>query len=111
MQVEFDFTPRPPEPVTPTDIDRLCDFLRDYGGWITARQIAAVLGFKDRKVRQLAEHSAGRIVSGPGCPGYRHFDHCTVDELAHVAKQLRSQGRAMIARSIRLQRLAHQRLH
>jgi hypothetical protein len=111
MQPEFDFTPRPPQAVASADIDRLCDYLRDHAGWITARQLAEALGFKDRKLRQLAEHSQGRIVSGPGCPGYRHLDHCTIEQLDHVAHQLESQGKAMIARALNLRRKAHQRIH
>lgn len=74
--------------------------------WTTAGQLAGHLGLSDRTVRNLAEASDGQIVSAPGCPGYKHFDHCTPAELARAADKLRSQARKMLQRSIRLRNKA-----
>lgn len=72
-----------------------------------AGQLAERLGLSDRTVRKLAEASDGQIVSAPGCPGYKHFDHCTPAELARAADKPRSQARLMLKRSIRLRAKAH----
>ena len=105
-QGEFDF--RGPVPPPATEVDRLIRHLDHAGAvWTTAKQLAAQLDLTDRKVRQLAEHSEGQIISGPGCPGYRHLRHCTADQLREVADRLNSQARAMMRRSIKIRRCAH----
>ena len=108
-QGEFEFTTPPAPPAG--EIDRLCHYLEGQRDWKTAKQIKADLGFNERKVRQLAEQSDNRIVSGPGCPGYRHFRHCTCEEITRAADKLLSQGRRMMRRAIRLKNLAHQAIH
>lgn len=108
MQSELNFAPAPP---ADAEVARLVEFLRMRPDWHKAKEIAAALGLPDRKVRQLAENSAGQIVSAPGSPGYRHLSHCTADEISHAANQLHSQGKRMIDRSIRLRRAAHGALH
>lgn len=108
-QAAFNF-PAPPAPQQ-SDVERLVNHLHDAGEtWLTASQLAAVLGLTDRKIRKLAEHSDGLIVSGPGCPGYRHIDHCTPSILSEVADRLKSQARSMIRRSIRIRNRAHSRI-
>lgn len=110
-QGEFDFSAPLPSPAA-SEVDRLTRHLLEAGPvWITARELAATLDLTDRKVRQLAEHSDGLIVSGPGCPGYRHLNHCTADQLREVADRLNSQARAMMRRSIRIRRRAHAIIH
>ena len=90
------------------EVERLVTHLYAAGEcWSTARQIAATLGLTDRQVRKLAEHSAGRIISAPGCPGYRHLHHCTAAQLAEVADRLKSQAKAMLQRSFLIRRMAH----
>jgi len=104
---EFDFS-TPPLPPAATEVDRLVHHLLEAGPiWITAKELATSLDLTDRKVRQLAEHSDGLIISGPGCPGYRHLHHCTADQLREVADRLNSQARSMMRRSIRIRRRAH----
>lgn len=90
------------------EIERLVSYLLEAGDqWLTASEIAKALGIGDRKVRKLAEHSQGRIVSAPGCPGYRHIKHTTTEQIADIRSRLTSQAKAMIQRSIRIGRLAH----
>ena len=90
------------------EIERLVSHLDAAGDqWLTAAEIAKQLGIGDRRVRQLAEHSRGRIVSAPGCPGYRHIHHTTVEQIAEIRNRLASQAKAMMRRSILIGRMAH----
>lgn len=105
-QASFDFT----SPAAPAagEVARLVSHLQRAGEtWLTARQLAAALSLTDRKIRSLAEHSDGLIVSGPGCPGYRHLHHCSPVILDEVANRLKSQAKAMLRRSITIRRRAH----
>lgn len=91
------------------EIERLVSHLDAAGDqWLTAAEIAKALGIGDRQVRLLAEHSQGRIVSAPGCPGYRHINHTTVEQIAEIRNRLASQAKAMMRRSILIGRMAHQ---
>lgn len=105
QQASFDFT-APPSPAS-GEVEILTAYLRNNPGFHTAKQLAERLAYTDRKIRQLAEASDGLIVSGPGSPGYIHLDHCPTEKLSHIADTLRSQARAMLARSIRLRKRAH----
>ena len=90
------------------EIERLVSYLLDAGDqWLTASEIAKALNMGDRRVRKLAEHSQGRIVSAPGCPGYRHINHTTTEQIAEIRSRLASQAKAMMRRSILIGRLAH----
>jgi hypothetical protein len=107
QQAELDLTPRPPAPASATEVDRLLAHLATTTDWTSAKRLAEALDLTDRKIRQLAEQSDGLIVSAPGMPGYKHFDHCTPAEIAHAADAFRSQARQMLARSIKLRNRAH----
>lgn len=96
-QPELDFTA--PAPPTNDEVARLLEHLRLCSGWHTAKELSSALGFRDRKIRQLAEHSAGMVVSGPGSPGYRHIEHCSWDEVNEAAAKLDSQGDHMKTRA------------
>ena len=91
------------------EVDQLIDFLfwSSANGWVNAKTISARLGFNERKIRSLAEHSNGVVISGPGCPGYRHISHCTGAQVREVSDRMKSQAKAMLRRSIRLKNLAH----
>ena len=107
QQFELDLTVQP-EKSAGTGLRELLHVLKSLGPvWTTAGQLAGRLQLSDRTVRKLAEASEGQIVSAPGCPGYKHFDNCTTEEIAHAADKLRSQARLMLQRSIRLRRKAH----
>lgn len=106
-QAAFDFTAPPATPAG--EVEALLAYLKSHPGFHTAKQLSAALDLTDRKIRQIAELSNGRIVSGPGSPGYCHLHHCPAEQLAHIADTLRSQARSMLSRSIKLRRLAHRR--
>ena len=87
-------------------LNNLLSVLRD-GEWHTARDLK-VYGFSDRELRDLVENSEGRILSFPGSPGYKSFDHATIDEIEQ-SKALLNQGRAMIRRFLRYKKRYHRR--
>jgi hypothetical protein len=82
-------------------------YLQANPGFHTARVLSAALNLTDRQIRRAAEMANPTIVSGPGSPGYCHFQHCPAEKIAHIADTLRSQARLMLARSIRLRNHAH----
>jgi len=104
-QASFDFSA--PVPAS-GEVERLAQYLLQRGQqWTPASQILADLGINDRKLRTLKSQSANRIISGPGCPGYRHISTCTLDDIHEAAERRHSQARAMIADYISLKKLAH----
>ena len=104
LQLQSAFNKAPAE----AEIERLVSYLLEAGDqWLTASEIAKALGMGDRRVRQLAEHSKGRIVSAPGCPGYRHIHNTTTEQIFEIRSRLTSQAKAMLQRSISIGRLAH----
>lgn len=78
--------------------------LRD-GRWHTAKDLK-VYGFNERQLGELVEISEGQILSFPGSPGYKSFEHATVDEIEQ-SKALLNQGRAMIRRFLRYKKRFH----
>ena len=90
------------------EVARLTRYLYEAGDrWVKARQIAAALGVDDRKVRSLASASRGEVVSGPGCPGYKHVRHCDPEEVARVTAQLTRQAKLMADRAGEIRRRFH----
>lgn len=97
--------------VTPEQVEQLCAWLQGKG-WVHAADIEQTLGLKDRQVRAIAEHSEGRILSGPGCPGYKLFDgHAEIGEAERAAQRLESQARHMIDRAKAYRRRIHRYAH
>jgi hypothetical protein len=108
-QASFDFTGPPPPP--PGEVEILTAYLKKQGPvWTPAKQIEADLGINDRKLRILRAAAKNQILSGPGCPGYRHMDHATLDNIQEAAARKRSQIRAMTRDYIDLKRCAHSRI-
>ena len=105
-QASFNFDAPPPPAVG--EVEALVAWLHANPGFHTARQIHSALDLSDRKIRQLAEAADGRIVSGPGSPGYIHVHHCPAEKIAHIAEALIRQGKLMIRRGFRTRRIAHQ---
>lgn len=104
VQYDFDFT-RPP---VSSEVDLLINHLLLAGNrWVNSKELSSQLNFNERKIRQLAEHSDGIIISGPGCPGYKHINCCTSDQIREVSNRLKSQAKSMLRRSIRLRNRAH----
>lgn len=107
-QAIFDFNP---PAAAPDEVEALVSYLHKQGPvWTSAKQIHADLGINDRKLRILRAAAKSRVLSGPGCPGYRHIDHATLDQIHEAAARKKSQIRAMTIDYIDLKRLAHSRL-
>jgi len=98
MQAELDIK-LPAPSVTPAEVEQLVEFLTGKG-WLTARQIFEALGIDDRRLRAIAEHSDGRILSGPGCPGYRYFDRDALPHAEHAIACIESQAKKMLLRAV-----------
>jgi hypothetical protein len=93
--------------VSAEEVAALTTWLRGRG-WVKAREIEAALGIDERKLRAMAEHSDGEILSGPGCPGYRRFDRETsLGDADRAASRLESQGRKMLLRAGTIRRRLH----
>jgi len=105
-QLDLEIGSQAPE-VTPEEIEQLCAFLKGRG-WVKAAVIEAEIRMDERKVRKVAEHSDGRIMSGPGCPGYKLLTGATeIDEVDQVASRLESQARKMLMRGASIRRRYH----
>jgi hypothetical protein len=104
-QLEMQWNAAPPDPDT-EEVQWILDWLRARPGFHPAKEIARLTGRNDRKIRQLAEHAAGNIVSGPGSPGYCHQEHCPSDTRERIVASLRSQARQMLERADRIERAA-----
>ena len=89
------------------ELNSLLAYLRGKQEWTKAKTITKALGFNARKIRQLASESDGHILSGPGCPGYKHILNAAPKEIAEVAARLKHQAEAMLARSIAIQNAYH----
>ena len=99
MQLALNFdAPQPPEVAQVAELAR---WLYQQGHtWTKAAQICAALPHLDeRSVRRLAAASAGLIVSGPGCPGYKHVLNCDPEEVRAVANRLQHQAKLMSTRA------------
>ncbi|MBK8477484.1 MAG: hypothetical protein IPL39_14620 [Opitutaceae bacterium] len=98
--------------VSPEEIRLLVATLRKSGGWMTRRELAAAFGgeeIADRKVRAIAEVAAPVVVSWPGSPGYRHWDHCTVAEIDHCIGAFESTAKKLLARAHEYRKAYHSR--
>jgi hypothetical protein len=95
-------------------IDLVVSLLHAEPGWLTAAQILTQLGepvheAAKRKLRDLANHSAGNLISGQ--KGYRHIRHASPDEIAHAAHWLRHQAKAMDDRATDILKRYHSLPH
>jgi len=107
--------PLPPPEVTTEQIERLVGVLGaagiETGGWLTAAEIAALLGARvsDRTVRKIASAAAPVVVSYPGSPGYKLWARCEVEEINHCIEAFESQGRDMMKRAVLYRQAYHRR--
>lgn len=88
--------------VTDAEIDRLVSILHAHQGWITRRALADSFGGGDkaeRQIRAIAEAAAPDVVSYPGSPGYRHWDHCTVAEIDRAIETFESSAKKLLQRA------------
>lgn len=108
-QLEIDYTREPM--VIQSEIDMVCELIASAQSngcvWTPALYVMQELGYSERKVRAIAEHSQGRIVSGPGTPGYHLLDSpADFDSALDAERRLIAQIRKMAKRvnSIRRRR-------
>lgn len=79
----------------------------DGKGWVTRRQLQQQYGWDDRTIREAANQSQGRIISGQ--KGYALVDCVTVHEAQHAADWLKHQAHEMLKRAADIQRAMHRR--
>jgi hypothetical protein len=89
----------PAPEVTEHEVAALVSALRELGGWHNARELVA-LGYEERKLRAIAEHSDGQIISGQR--GYALMSNCTPAEIDRSASWLESQGKKMLTRAAKI---------
>jgi hypothetical protein len=95
--------------VTQAEVDAFCSWLRGRG-WVRAAEIEAACGLDERKIRAIAEHSDGALLSGQ--KGYRLNDEsATADEVNRSSGWLLAQGKKMIRRAMAQKRHHHRLLH
>lgn len=109
MTTQLELAVRTPSPeISPEEVDRVCAALARADDWIDAAALAEQLGINDRKIRLAAEHSDGRILSGPGCPGYKLLDSSArLGDADRAASSLESQARRMLLRAARIRARMH----
>lgn len=103
MTTELGITIPAPE-VTEHEIEALVSALRELGRWATARELVA-LGYEERHLRAIAEHSDGRIISGQR--GYALMACCAPAEIDRAASWLESQAKKMLTRAARIRARFH----
>ena len=74
--------------------------------WMTSAELACALCWTDRRIRAAAEAADGKVLSGPGSPGYKLTRDATPAEMCVVAT-LESQARRMLARAVAIRRRWH----
>lgn len=95
--------------VKPELVNALLRVLRQEKRWMTAIELAGCIGgTNDRLIRKAASAAAPSVVSWPGSPGYKAWEHCTVDEINHAMDAFGAQITDMIKR-LNLYRSAYYR--
>lgn len=84
----------------------LVDLLEGRAVWTTAAEILRLAGLvinEDNKrwLRTVRQATDGRVIGGPGSPGYRRADTFTAAEFQHWRKQMLAQCREMARGVIR----------
>lgn len=90
-------------------------WLQDYlkGRRFTpARQILAAAGLTGsednrRWLRRVRAATNGRVIGGPGMPGYCLLSEMSIEDFRHWTETMRSQAREMIAEVLRASKLYH----
>ena len=89
---------RAPHELPPEEVAHLAQILLSAGQWLTAASIMDMIpGLSERRLRDLASGSRGKIISGQR--GYQHIHHATEEEIHHAQAWLRSQADKMRERA------------
>jgi hypothetical protein len=92
--------------ITPEQVELVATYLRDKA-WVKGEEICADLKITDRMLRKIVEFADGRIISGPGSPGYRLFTREALADADAVASSFESQGKRMLQHAIAIRRRFH----
>jgi hypothetical protein len=92
--------------VTLEQVELVAHYLRDKK-WVKGEEICAALKISDRMLRKIVEFADGRIISGPGSPGYRLFTREALPDADAVACSFESQGKRMLQHAIAIRRRFH----
>lgn len=106
LQPELCLATPPPD----ATIETVIAVLDQESDWLTAAQLLVKLSeapteSNKRKLRVIANASAGKIISGQ--QGYRHIRHATLDEIIHAETWLEHQAKEMGERARSIRRLRH----
>jgi hypothetical protein len=93
-QLDLDLFGRPE--ASNSDAQNFIELLRGKG-WVTAEQLGADTEAKKRRLRILKGLARGLIIGYPGSPGYKLLSECSLEELRHGDRAMRSQLRKMAA--------------
>ena len=94
--------------LTDQDVEEFVAFLHKVMDWRTARELTTKTGHTDRALRQLANASNGRVITGQ--KGYKAASRSTTEEIRHAAAWLKSQAQEMMRRAIAIEANAHRGL-
>ncbi len=107
FQPELNLRLRAARGVNADAIAELCGLLRGRG-WVKARTLRRLRpAWTERHIRALASASGGRVISGPGTPGYRlaaEIADAELEAIAHAGRSQLSQGRHMARRGVAILR-------
>ena len=112
MEATPEFQLKLPAPeVSAEQVAQLLAVLEQAGDWLTAKEIAGLMGdgTTDRTVRQIASAACPAVVSFPGSRGYKLWKNCQVGEINHCIEAFESQGRDMIKRAVMYRQAYHRR--
>ncbi len=101
-----------PDPeVSVEEVQLLVAVLREAGGWVTAKEIAVLMGegANERSVRLIASAACPAVVSYPGSRGYKLWQLCEIAEINHCIEAFESQGSDMIKRAVLYRQAYHRR--
>ena len=126
QSVAIKFQPPTPTPVQPqfafqnsserdAAIEEVATWLVNYlrgRRWVFARQILGALNIsptEDNKrwLRRVREATQGRVLGGPGMPGYMLLNEMSQDEFRHWRETMRSQAREMDLQIIQAEKRYH----
>lgn len=110
LQFDLPLADPPPD----ASVETVVAVLDQEMDWLTAAQLLVKLGeapseTNKRKLRELANASAGKIISGQ--KGYRHIRHASPEEITHAANWLEHQAKQMAERALEIRRTYHSLPH
>ena len=81
---------------------RFYALLEHNASWMRSRRLCDIMGTNERVLRQIADRSQGRVISGQ--QGYKLTRLATVEEIDHAERWLLSQARKMQERAVEIRK-------